>query len=149
MFRKTTSTSSAPPDESPAEQLSVPAVIAKQDNSADNRLGSGMLRDLDKPSVISEGFSLHGDIKAHGTLHIEGSVVGTIETDVVNIGPTGKVDGLVVCRSLVIKGEFVGEGVCSDLTISAKGRFDGNVRYRTLAVQRGANVSGELVPSTE
>lgn len=107
------------------------------------------MRDLDKPSVISEGFSLHGDIKAQGTLHIEGTVVGTIETDVVNIGPTGKVDGLVVCRSLVIKGTFVGEGVCSDLAISTKGRFDGSVRYRTVSVQRGANIAGELIPSQD
>jgi len=49
--------------------------------------GGGFLLDRSKPSVISEGFSLQGDITAQGVLHVEGFIKGTVQTDVVNIGP--------------------------------------------------------------
>ncbi len=105
----------------------------------------GFLLERNKPSVISEGFSLVGDIMADGVLHVEGSVRGTVATGVVNIGPNGSVEGEISCQQLHIKGSFVGQADCDELLIAGKARVSGRVTYRTLSVQRGADIDGSLV----
>ncbi len=105
----------------------------------------GFLLERNKPSVISEGFSLVGDISADGVLHVEGEVRGTVKTQVVNIGPNGSVDGEISCQQLHIKGCFVGQADCDELLIAGKARVNGRVTYRTLSVQRGADIDGSLV----
>jgi cytoskeletal protein CcmA (bactofilin family) len=105
---------------------------------------SGFLLDSNKPSVISEGFSLVGDISAQGVLHVEGMIKGTVTTDAVNIGITGAVEGKIQCNSLQIKGAFVGEARCQELFIASKARVRGTITYETLSIQRGAYVEGEL-----
>jgi len=105
----------------------------------------GFLLERNKPSVISEGFSLVGDITADGVLHVEGQVRGTVATGVVNIGPNGSVEGEITCQQLHIKGAFVGQADCDELLIAGKARVNGRVTYRTLSVQRGADIDGNLV----
>ncbi len=84
----------------------------------------GFLLERNKPSVISEGFSLVGDISADGVLHVEGEIS---------------------CQQLHIKGNFVGQADCDELLIAGKARVNGRVTYRTLSVQRGADIDGSLV----
>jgi cytoskeletal protein CcmA (bactofilin family) len=109
---------------------------------------SGFLLDSNKPSVISEGFSLVGDITAQGVLHVEGMIKGTVTTEAVNIGITGAVEGKIQCSSLQIKGAFVGEARCQELIIANKARVRGSITYETLSIQRGAYVEGELARAT-
>ena len=110
--------------------------------------GAGFLLDRSKPSVISEGFTLQGDISAKGVLHVEGFIKGTVSTDVVNIGPRGAIEGQVTSKSLHVKGAFVGTAVCDELSIASKARVVGRITYRTVAIQRGALIEGELVHAT-
>ena len=109
---------------------------------------SGFLLDSNKPSVISEGFSLVGDITAQGVLHVEGMIKGTVTTEAVNIGITGAVEGKIQCTSLQIKGAFVGEARCQELVIASKARVRGTITYEPLSIQRGAYVEGELARAT-
>ncbi len=109
-----------------------------------NTASSGFLLDSNKPSVISEGFSLVGDISAQGILHVEGMIKGTVTTEAVNIGITGAVEGKIQCNSLQIKGAFVGDARCQELFIANKARVRGTITYETLSIQRGAYVEGEL-----
>lgn len=120
-------------------------MTAAADEGASKSASSGFLLERNKPSVISEGFSLVGDITADGALHVEGQVRGTVKTNVVNIGQNGSVEGKVSCRSLQIKGTFLGEADCDELLIAGKARVTGRVTYKTLSVQRGAEIDGTLV----
>lgn len=110
--------------------------------------GGAFLLDRNKPSVISEGFALVGDVVAEGVLHVEGSIKGTINSDVVNIGLNGAVDGDVRCKSLQIKGSFLGTARCDELIISGKARVSGRIAYGSLSVQRGATIEGDLIQSS-
>lgn len=110
--------------------------------------GAGFLLDRSKPSVISEGFTLQGDISAKGVLHVEGFIKGTVSTDVVNIGPRGAVEGQLTSKSLHVKGAFVGTAVCDELFIASKARVVGRITYRSLAIQRGALIEGDLINAT-
>ena len=98
-----------------------------------------------KPSVISEGFSLHGDVRSPGMLHVEGFIKGSIDSESLNIGPKGAVEGRVSCGSLHVKGSFTGTATCDELFIVSSGRVVGNITYRVLSVQRGALIEGDLI----
>ena len=106
---------------------------------------NNFLLDRNKPSVISEGFALVGDITAQGVLHVEGSIRVTVVTESINIGLTGLVEGRIECTSLQIKGAFSGQAQCRELVVSGKARIRGRVTYETLSIQRGAVVDGELI----
>lgn len=98
-----------------------------------------------KPSIISEGFSLTGDVVSRGTLHIDGQITGTIKVDAVAIGPKGVVSGSVECSKLLVKGILRGTSECDDLQIDSTATVEGTVSYRVLAVQRGATITGDLL----
>ena len=101
--------------------------------------------DTHKPTVISEGFTLTGDIVSDGILHIEGRTSGSIKASSVNVGPRGQVEGNVACASLHIKGVFSGTAVCGELVISASAVVKGHITYQLLTIGRGATVEGDLV----
>ena len=101
--------------------------------------------DTHKPTVISEGFSLIGDIVSDGILHIEGHTSGSIKASSVNVGPRGQVEGNVACASLLINGSFSGTAVCGELVIAASAVVKGHITYQLLTIGRGATVEGDLV----
>ncbi len=113
---------------------------------APRRTPSGVaVLDTHKPTVISEGFSLTGDIVSEGILHIEGRTSGTIKASSINVGPRGYVEGNVACASLHIKGGFTGTAVCGELVIAASAVVKGHITYQLLTIGRGATIEGELV----
>lgn len=97
-----------------------------------------------KPSIISEGFELVGDIHSSGGLHVEGMVTGKIYVDNMTIGAKGTVKGTVKCQSLNIKGVFDGEVVCDMLNLSGHAVVNGNVQYRKLAMSSGTVLTGKV-----
>jgi len=97
-----------------------------------------------KPSIISEDVVLTGNIKTHGALQIEGTVIGNLEVASLTIGPTGVFEGDVRCKSMNIRGRFKGTSVCRELMVSTSAQVDANITYQELTLQRGAGLRGEL-----
>jgi cytoskeletal protein CcmA (bactofilin family) len=98
-----------------------------------------------KPSILSEGFSFRGEINASGAIHVEGSLNGQIQVDELTIGARGQVEGTVTCNSLHIKGKFSGTATCTELIVTSSASVDGHVVYKTLSVQKGASIKGEML----
>ena len=98
-----------------------------------------------KPSILSEGFSFRGEITAKGAIHVEGALNGQIQVDELTIGARGQVEGVVTCSSLHIKGKFSGTATCDELIVTSSATVDGHVVYKTLSVQKGASIKGELL----
>jgi cytoskeletal protein CcmA (bactofilin family) len=132
----------------PAQNMSAAPVAAPITAPTPQR--SGMMDIISassssKPSILSEGFSFRGEIAAKGAIHVEGSLNGQIQVDELTIGARGQVDGVVTCSSLHIKGKFSGTATCSELIVTSSASVDGHVVYRTLSVQKGASIKGELL----
>ena len=98
-----------------------------------------------KPSILSEGFSFRGEISAKGAIHVEGALNGQIQVDELTIGARGQVEGVVTCSNLHIKGKFSGTATCNELIVTSSATVDGHVVYKTLSVQKGASIKGELL----
>lgn len=103
-----------------------------------------LLPPSDKPSIVSEGFTITGDLRSNGTLHVEGKVSGTLVAHSVNVSVTGEVQGEVTCSSLNIKGHMLGTAVCDELVVASTAHVQGNISYRFLTIGTGATIEGEL-----
>lgn len=97
-----------------------------------------------KPSIISEGFEFIGEIRSNGYLTIDGTVRGTLSLHSIQIGATGVLDGNVTCDTMNVKGNFSGSLDCRDLTIGSRAVVDGKVSFKSITIQRGGVVKGEL-----
>ncbi len=97
-----------------------------------------------KPSIISEGFEFIGEIRSNGYLTIDGTVRGTLSLHSIQIGVTGVLDGNVTCDTMNVKGNFSGSLDCRDLTIGSRAVVDGKVSFKSITIQRGGIVKGEL-----
>jgi cytoskeletal protein CcmA (bactofilin family) len=97
-----------------------------------------------KPSIISEGFEFIGEIRSNGYLTVDGTVRGTLSLHSIQIGVTGVLDGNVVCDTMNVKGNFAGSLDCRDLTIGSRAVVDGKVSFKSITIQRGGIVKGEL-----
>jgi cytoskeletal protein CcmA (bactofilin family) len=100
---------------------------------------------MNKPSIISAGFELVGDLVSTGVVHVEGTVRGNLKLSAVTIGSTGQVVGTIECRTLHIKGRFSGQARCEELTLSSDAAVDGSMCYSQMSAQRGARIKGDLI----
>jgi len=121
----------AQPEAKPADTRRAPAIAPLQSS--------------DKPAIISEGFSVVGELRSpQGVLHVEGRVNGTLAAQSIHISGTGEVQGEVSCTSLSIKGSFTGSAVCDELVVASSAIINGKIGYKFLTVGAGATIDGEL-----
>jgi cytoskeletal protein CcmA (bactofilin family) len=122
-----------------------PVALAPQAAPKPNGMMGMLQPNVSKPSILSEGFYFKGELSAKGSIHVEGSLNGQVQVDELTIGSRGQVDGIVTCKSFHIKGRFAGTATCEELTVTSSATVDGHVVYKTLSVQKGASIKGELL----
>ncbi|MGI9379327.1 MAG: bactofilin family protein [Methyloligellaceae bacterium] len=80
-----------------------------------------------RPSILTEGVTIVGDISSMDEVTIHGKVVGDVDCTRIVVGETGS-----------IKGELSGE----ELSIS--GSIDGTVRGEWVELKKSADVNGDI-----
>ncbi len=61
-------------------------------------------------NLISNGTDITGDIKSTGDIRIDGSLTGNLNIKgKVVIGPTGKINGEVICKNSEVSGHIEGK----------------------------------------
>ena len=96
---------------------------------------------------INEGTTISGDLDAQTDIRIDGKVIGNITcASKVVIGASSQIIGHIKCNDLTIEGKVKGNievnGVLFFRTTAA---FEGDVKYKKLIVEEGANISGSLI----
>ena len=103
-------------------------------------------------SAIGAGMHVTGRCTFQEGLQIEGTVLGDVLGDegspsVLVIHETGRVEGAISADRIVVGGLVVGPVLARErLELLASGRIEGDVRYKTLEMQPGAVVAGQLQP---
>ena len=138
----------APAPAAPVEPLEpAPTPSPLKDIVAPRRPGAGGLaRAPGRTLVVGRDIVLTGEIATCETLVIEGRVEGDIaETQHLEIAETGRFKGRAEVQVCIVAGACEGElTVAGLLTIRAKGRVKGAVRYVEIEIQRGGRLSGEI-----
>jgi len=102
-------------------------------------------------TLIGRQTEVAGDIRFSGGLHLDGRVFGNLcstaeQSAHLSISETGSVEGEVRVPMLVLNGAVVGDvHVAEKITLGAKARVTGNVFYKVIEMQPGAQVNGQLV----
>jgi len=95
-------------------------------------------------NLISIGTDITGDIKSNGDIRIDGTLKGNLNTKgKVVIGPTGKVNGEVICKNSEVSGIVEGKiSVGQLLNLKAASKILGDIVTSKLSVEQGAIFSG-------
>jgi cytoskeletal protein CcmA (bactofilin family) len=102
-------------------------------------------------SLIARGVTLRGDVLFSGSLHLDGTIEGSIHADpgsdgMLTISETGRVIGHVAVPQAVINGGITGDiDISERLELAPLARIDGEVRYQVLEMAAGAQVNGKMV----
>jgi cytoskeletal protein CcmA (bactofilin family) len=108
-------------------------------------------------SLIAEGVEVTGDVAFGSGMRIDGRVNGNVigrTTAEANgkggallvLSNTGHIEGSVHCGDAVINGTVTGDlDVEHFLELQSNARVSGTIRYRTLQMDVGAVVQGQLV----
>jgi cytoskeletal protein CcmA (bactofilin family) len=98
----------------------------------------------DKLNRLVEGTVVKGDIKTDSNFRLDGELTGTINTlGKLVIGPTGKIQGEIICGNADIEGEVVGNiKVDGVLLLKSTAKFRGNIIAQKLGIENGAEFNG-------
>ncbi|MBN9406466.1 MAG: polymer-forming cytoskeletal protein [Burkholderiales bacterium] len=103
-------------------------------------------------SAIGAGMQVSGRCSFQDGLQIEGTVLGDVTGDegapsMLLVHEGGRVEGAISADHIVVAGLVVGPVLARErLELLASGRIEGDVRYKTLEMQPGAVVAGQLQP---
>jgi cytoskeletal protein CcmA (bactofilin family) len=93
---------------------------------------------------IVEGTHIEGDIKSDSNIRIDGYLKGTISLKGrLVLGPTGKIDGDIICKNADIEGKLNGTIEVDELlSLKSTAKLQGEISTNKLAIEPGAIFSG-------
>ncbi|HWZ16570.1 MAG TPA: polymer-forming cytoskeletal protein [Mucilaginibacter sp.] len=96
-------------------------------------------------TLISEGCTLDGNLKAPAYARIDGHITGDILVDEgLILGEKGSIQGNVITKEMVVYGTVNGNLQTNSLEIKASGKVTGEIRTQALMVENGAVYNGSL-----
>jgi cytoskeletal protein CcmA (bactofilin family) len=95
-------------------------------------------------NLVSSGTDITGDVKSSGDLRIDGTLNGNLNTKgKVVIGPTGRVNGEVICKNSEVSGTVEGKITVHQLLIlKISSKIFGDIVTSKLSIEPGAIFSG-------
>jgi cytoskeletal protein CcmA (bactofilin family) len=90
------------------------------------------------PSIIAKNSKINGTLHSSGTIEIEGSVYGDINTKTLIIRQSGFFQGKIIAEDVYIQGKFEGNITVGKISISQTANINGEISYQTMSVQDGA-----------
>jgi cytoskeletal protein CcmA (bactofilin family) len=114
-------------------------------------LGGSGSRPAAMDTLIGRQTEIVGDVRFSGGLHVDGRIKGNVQSSgdkstTLSLSETGAIEGDVRVANVVVNGRIAGEVRASErLTLGAKARIVGDVRYRVLQMEAGALVNGQLI----
>lgn len=104
--------------------------------------------------LIGARMTVTGDIVFSGGLNIAGSVKGSVLAEgseaIVDLNETGRIDGDVRAPHVHLQGEMNGDVVATEkLVLGSTAKVRGNIFYKLLEMNAGAQVNGQMIHQDE
>ena len=96
------------------------------------------------PSIIVSDLNISGDLVSEGSIEIGGKVKGNIKCNNVIIRKEAKVNGDIYADNLIVNGFVKGVLNADNVHITESGIFEGQVNYKNITTNPGANINGIL-----
>jgi len=101
--------------------------------------------------LIGNGIKFNGDLSFSGGLHIDGRVIGSIESQPgsaarLTLSREGVIDGNVKTCDAEINGTINGDvHATGSVILHPQSHVNGNVYYECIEIRRGACINGKLI----
>ncbi len=90
-------------------------------------------------TIIPQYCSITGGINTTGDVNIYGEMNGVIlNTNLLIIGETGKVTGVVKAKNIIVSGTIDAKIVCENIEVCTGARVIGEVTYQNMEIQKDA-----------
>ena len=95
-------------------------------------------------NLIGNGTSITGDIKSNGDVRIDGTLKGNLSiSGKLVVGPSGIIEGNVVCQNADISGEIHGKVSVSELlSLKASAKLLGDIVTGKISIEPNATFTG-------
>lgn len=95
-------------------------------------------------NLIGNGTSITGDINSNGDVRIDGALKGNISiTGKLVVGPSGNIEGNVICQNADISGEIHGKVTVSELlSLKASAKLLGDIITGKISIEPNATFTG-------
>jgi len=106
-------------------------------------------------TLIGQNTVIMGDVQFTGGLHVDGTIRGRVFSDggahsSLSVSESGCIEGNVQVATILLNGTVTGDVQATEkITLAAKARVTGNVFYKILEMQGGAQVNGKLLHAAE
>jgi cytoskeletal protein CcmA (bactofilin family) len=100
--------------------------------------------------IVGPGIRVKGEITNCDTFAVEGHVEGSAKARVVEIAKSGTLIGDIEIKTADISGQFDGSLNASErLVIRSTGRVSGQIRYKSIEIEAGGRISGDVQDEEE
>ena len=95
-------------------------------------------------NLIGNGTAITGDINSNGDVRIDGSLKGNISiSGKLVVGPSGNIEGNVICQNADISGEIHGKVSVSELlSLKASAKLLGDIVTGKISIEPNATFTG-------
>ncbi|HEY6240078.1 MAG TPA: polymer-forming cytoskeletal protein [Burkholderiales bacterium] len=134
-------TQRAEPARGDSPKIDTPKAASRDDPKASRPSGEPVSRLIVGPDIKLKG----AEITDCDTLVVEGRVEASMDSRVIQISEHGVFVGKVGIDLAEIRGRFEGELTArNQLVIRATGKVSGKIRYGTIAIEEGGELSGDI-----
>ena len=96
------------------------------------------------PSIISPDLKIIGDLKSSGDIQIDGRVEGDINSRLLTVGEQATVEGCIVADTVRISGTVLGQVRAKTVHLDKKARVTGDITHEILTMEAGAFFEGQV-----
>ena len=102
-------------------------------------------------TLIGAQVVIRGDIQFSGGLYVEGRIIGKVQADegasaVLILAESGSIEGEVRVPVVMLNGQLNGDVHAAEkVELASKARVTGNVHYKVVEMNAGAQLTGRLV----
>ena len=101
--------------------------------------------------LLGEQIEMRGDLTISGGLHVDGTILGNVmtrenKTGRLTLSKSGLIEGDVSVTNADIDGTIKGDITVSEqITLHKNARVEGNVHYRRVEINKGAQINGQMI----
>jgi len=93
-------------------------------------------------SIVSSSLSVEGKLISDGEIQVDGTVNGDIDCQVLTIGVSGLVVGVVIAEAIRIHGKLEGKIQAKSVFLASTATVCGDIFHESLAIEPGASIQG-------
>ena len=108
-------------------------------SSEDSKEASGGV-----PSIISPDLKIVGDLKCTGDIQIDGTIEGSVTGGQIIIGERAKVEGVIVAETVRIFGTVNGQVRAKTVHLDKTSKVIGDIAHDNLTIEAGAYFEGQV-----